>query len=90
MCLESQDHSKHVLSLSVCSVPAQAAIPNATVLNTVADAISRDNLLFLKAPDADPRPAIVPSDLVEILVTSQPDWTNPNWRYLFGNCLRLA
>jgi hypothetical protein len=58
-------------------------------LNTVADAISRDNLplLFSKVPDADSRPAVVPPDLV---VTSQPDWTLPNWRLLFGNCLWLA
>jgi hypothetical protein len=35
-------------------------------LNTVADAISRDNLplLFSKVPDADSRPAVVPPDLV--------------------------
>ena len=62
------------------------------VLNTVADAISRDNLslLFSKVPGAEPRPTAVPLDLLELLVTSQPDWTQPTWRRLFGNSLRLA
>ena len=62
------------------------------VLNTVADAISRDNLSFLysKVLAAEPRSTVVPRDLLKLLVISQPDWTQPTWRRLFGNCLRLA
>ena len=62
------------------------------VLNNVADAISRNNLsiLFSKVPDVDPRPTSVPSELVELLLITQPNWTRPNWRRLFGNCLQLA
>ena len=49
------------------------------VLNTVVDAISRDNLSFLfsKVPSAEPRLTLVPLDLVELLVTLQPDWIEP-------------
>ena len=64
----------------------------AGVLNTVTDAILRDNipLLFLKVPDADPSPALVPTALVELLVTRQPDSTLPSWGCLFRSCFRLA
>ena len=62
----------------------------AGVLNTVVDAVSRGNIppLFLKVPDADPMPTMIPAELVELLVTSQPDWTLPSWGHLFGSCLR--
>ena len=45
------------------------------VLNTVADAISRNNLSFLfsKVPSAEPRSTLLPPDLVELLVTHQSD-----------------
>ena len=45
------------------------------VLNTVADAISWNNLSFLfsKVPSAEPRSTLLPPDLVELLVTRQPD-----------------
>ena len=72
------------ISLYACHIPG--------VLNTVADAISRDNipLLFSKVPDADPLPVPVPTNLVKLLMTLQPDWTLPSWRQLFESCLRLA
>ena len=62
----------------------------AGVLNTVADAISRNNirLLFSKVPGADPTPTKIPAELVELLVTSQPDWTLPSWGHLFRSCLQ--
>ena len=61
------------------------------VLNNVVDAISRDNIfvLFSKVPEANPRPTSVPGELVELLLINQPDWTQPNWRQLFGSCLQL-
>jgi hypothetical protein len=60
------------------------------VFNTVADAISRDDitLLFSKVPSADPHPTPIPAELVELLITSQPDWTVPSWGRLFENCLQ--
>ena len=61
----------------------------AGVLNTVADAISRDNvpLLFAKVPYANTIPAPVPPYLVKLLLTRQPDWTLPSWKQLFNTCL---
>ncbi len=69
------------ISLYSCHIPG--------VLNTVAGAISRDNipLLFSKVPDADPHPILIPAELVELLITSQPDWTLPSWGHLFESCL---
>lgn len=60
------------------------------VQNIVADAISCNNLplLFSKVPDADTCPTQIPAELVELLVTSQPDWTLPSWGRLFSSCLR--
>ena len=62
----------------------------AGVLNTVADAVSRNNIpfLFSKVRDADPMPTKIPAELVELLVTSQPDWTLPSWGHLFRSCLQ--
>ena len=70
------------ISLYACHIPG--------VLNTVADAISRDNnpLLFSKVPCANRRPASVPAHLKELLLTQQPDWTLPSWRHLFSSCLQ--
>ena len=69
------------ISLYSCHIPG--------ALNTVADAISRDNipLLFSKVPDADPHPTPISAELVELLITSQPDWTLPSWGHLFESCL---
>jgi len=60
------------ISLFSCHIPG--------VLNTVAGAISRDNisLLFSKVPHANLSQAIVPTALVELLVNHQPDWTLPS------------
>ena len=54
--------------LYACHIPG--------VRNSVADAISRDkiSLFFSKVPDASPHPTTVPQDLVDLLVTVQPDW----------------
>ena len=39
-------------------------------------------------PDADPHPILIPVELVELLITSQPDWTLPSWGHLFESCLQ--
>ena len=67
--------------LYACHIPG--------VRNSVADAISRDKIssFFSKVPDASPHPTTVPQDLVDLLVTVQPDWTLPSWGRLFRNCL---
>ena len=55
--------------------------------NSLADALSRDNLsLFLKHhPQANPSPSIVPSALLDLLVHSSPDWTSPSWSKMFND-----
>ena len=60
------------------------------VLNSVADAISRDNILFLfsKVPEVSRHPTPIPQELAELLVISQPDWTAPSWGHLFMSCLQ--
>ena len=70
--------------LYACHIPG--------VRNSVADAISRDKMSFFfsKVPDASPHPTTVPQDLVDLLVTVQPDWTLPSWGRLFRNCLLQA
>ncbi len=47
------------------------------VENSLADAISRDHLqtLFLQVPGAVARRAIIPANLLSLLVERQPDWT---------------
>ena len=56
-------------------LPYACHIPR--VRNSVADAISRDKISFFfsKVPDASPHPRTVPQNLVDLLVTVQPDWT---------------
>ena len=70
------------ISLYSCRIPG--------AFNTVADAILRDNipLLSSKVSDADPHPTLIAVELVELLITSKPDWTLPSWGHLFESCLR--
>ena len=58
--------------------------------NVLADALSRNKmqLFFSQAPGAIREPTEVPTQLVELLVTVQPDWMSPAWSRLFTNCLR--
>ena len=52
-------------------------------MNTAADALSRNNMtLFLSlAPQAQRCP--IPSPLIELLITTRPDWGSPAWTQLF-------
>lgn len=52
------------------------------VLNTAADAISRDNMQVFRqvAPQAHQEPAPIPTLVMQLLVTVRPDWTSPDWR----------
>ena len=60
------------------------------ILNSVADAISHDNIpfLFSKVSEVSRHSTPIPLELAELLVISQPDWTAPSWGRLFTNCLR--
>ena len=60
--------------------------------NTLADAISRDNLsiLFSQVPEAASGHTPVPLNLLGILVKKQVEWTSASWCQQFRSCLRLA
>jgi hypothetical protein len=60
-------------------------IPGAA--NTTADALSRNNLtLFASLIPQTPR-SIIPPALLELLVTTRPDWGSPSWTGLFARSL---
>ena len=52
------------------------------VENTLADAISRDNLplLYSQVPAAQGQESPIPPALLELLLSHQLDWTSLNWR----------
>ena len=60
------------------------------VVNSAADALSRGDLPhFLQVvPEAASQPALIPQQLVDLLVKEQPDWTSPRWAQLFRDCFR--
>ena len=55
-------------------------------LNEAADAISRGNLplFFRQVPTAARQPTAIPKELLDILLTRQPDWTSEYWRSQFN------
>ena len=60
------------------------------VSNTAADALSRNNLpLFLSLLPQTPR-ATLPPSLLELLITSRPDWGSQSWTQLFTRSLMEA
>ena len=58
-------------------------------LNTAADALSRNNLThFLQVcPNAPRSPMLVPQELVQALIKTQPDWTSVTWKRTFRSIL---
>ena len=59
-------------------------------MNTAADALSRDNLTLFSflVPQAPCYP--IPSSMVELLITTRPDWGSPAWTQLFVHSLTRA
>ncbi len=57
--------------------------------NGAADALSRDRLpVFLQmVPEAATTATAIPEELVDALVVSQPDWTEPSWNRRLGSLL---
>lgn len=57
--------------------------------NGAADALSRDRLsVFAQmVPGAAKSATVIPEELVEALVRSQPDWTEPSWSRRLGSSL---
>ena len=60
--------------------------------NCMADAISRNNLVYLlsQVPEAASRCTVIPTALLTLLAEQQPDWTSPAWTQLFKNCFQLG
>ena len=55
--------------------------------NDLADALSRNNSHYFLShcPQAQASPTGVPTELVELLVTSRPDWVSPHWTKLWSS-----
>ena len=54
--------------------------------NTLADALSRNNLplFFAHLPQVNRRPSPIPPALIDLLVHSKPDWTSRSWSSMFS------
>ncbi len=59
----------------------------AGINNTLADALSRNNLplFFHCCPQADPHPSQLPQPLLELLIHSHLDWISPSWTSTFNS-----
>ena len=53
------------------------------VLNTAADAISRNNLPLFSSLVPQAPQSIVPPPLTQLLISVRPDWGSPDWTRLF-------
>ncbi len=55
--------------------------------NVLADALSRNNLSFFfhNFPQANHLLTRIPQPVLEVLITSKPDWTSTNWAKLFSS-----
>ena len=71
---------------------AVSAVHVPGIENTLADAISRNQLhiLFAQVPEAMCRRVEIPPNLLSLLVEDQPDWTSPTWVRLFSSCFPPA
>ena len=60
------------------------------LLNTGADALSRDNLILFhsQVPAARPSPTPLPPAAIDLLIHCRPDWMSPSWSQLFRDCLQ--
>ena len=59
--------------------------------NTLADALSRNNLQLFRSlsPQAHQSPTPIPAALLHLLIVEQPDWTSRSWTKLWGSTLML-
>ena len=57
--------------------------------NTLADALSRNNLMLFRYlhPQALPCPTPLPAELLDLLIIEQPDWTSQRWTDLWSATL---
>ena len=66
-----------------------AAIHTPGKLNTIADAISRNNISLFRSqvPQAAPQPIPIPNQLVKGLSCAKQDWSSRNWTTWFASIL---
>ena len=60
------------------------------VSNKAADAISRNNIAAFhsQVPGAASTPAVIPPEVVDLLIRQCPDWTSQAWSQWFRSCLQ--
>jgi len=60
--------------------------------NVLADALSRNNIELFRMlhPQAQPWPAVLPEQLIRLLIIEQPDWTSQRWTELWTATLTLV
>ena len=77
----------HFFSASYQIVLTAEHLPG--ILNTAADALSRNNLsnFFICSPQACKLPSPIPQSLTDMLILQRPDWTCPSWRRMFLSTL---
>ena len=60
--------------------------------NTLADALSRNNLLLFRQllPQAATEPTTIPLALIQLLMVVKPDWTSQHWTELWSTIWRMG
>ena len=58
------------------------------VLNTAADALSRNNLQLFSSLVPQAQESSIPPSLYNLLIGTRPDWGSPAWSQLFSHSLR--
>ena len=64
-----------------------SAVHLAGKANSLADALSRNNLAFflIHYPQAKGEPATIPAALLDLLLYTKPDWTSRHWSEMFNS-----
>ena len=62
------------------------------VENTLADALSRNNLPLFRStyPQANQEPSPIPSELLDLLLISKPDWISEQWTSLWSSTFTMV
>ena len=70
--------ARHSFRLEAAHIPGKD--------NVLADNLSRNRAssFLLKVPTAQSSPSLIPSQLLDLLMVRQPDWTSADWTALFS------
>ncbi len=85
------DAVNEVPSLHGCQVGVSASSHLGTD-NTLADALSRDNLSVFRSlhPQAEEQPTALPAAMLDLILLREPDWTSRNWTGQWSSTFRMA